>query len=407
MKWTSSAISFAALSGVFTAPPTFSQSFDYESDQPSSVETRLELDLSLLAFSGDEANLLGDLDLNFFYEDITETGRRYGFVLGGRAERDTGRRGWGGEAGQCPNAQADCPPIALRGYVSGLQAQSPAVDDDSVRTAIMDAYVFIHNGWGEWRLGYGDGAARLDEVGGPFAFRTIRADGGRLDPTGLNAARTENYASGQAPKIVFRSIALGQRSTIGTFRGAVSITPEARDCGVDFCAHGDGPGTVRSAKPKWIAEFGGLYEVERGEHEWAVSLGYAHSEDMTGANGFDRLVSYDLGVSWRRGSWLAGARWLRSNNAVAGDGSYEALSASIGYESGPWMTSFEWAGFSDDLVHADGATWQAGTSWLGEHWLLGLGLQHTVRQNAVLMPGGRTDEDTDSTSFFLEASWRY
>lgn len=369
---------------------------------------RLEIDLALLGLAGDDnGEVLADLDIRYFLENISDEGQRYGFVIAGRAERDSGRIGWGGQVGLCPSGLADCPQTPLRGYTSGLQAETAGERDNGVRSALTEAFFFLHTGWGEWRVGYGDGAARHDATGGPAAFRTVRADGGRLDPTGLNAARTQNYASGQAPKLLFRSIPLGQISTIGTFRASASITPEVRDCGVDYCAFGTGPGLVRSAKPSWIAEFGGLYEVQRGEQEWAVSIGWAQSLDEEGNPAFDRLSTYDAGLSWQRGNWLAGARWLRSDNAVAGDGDYEALSASMGYENGPWMTTLEWASFSDNLVHADGETWQVGTSWLGERWLLGAGIQHGHRQDPSLTPPGRRGEDTESTVFFAEASWRY
>lgn len=408
MNWTISAISFAAVSSLFTAPPTFSQDTHSYNSSGSAAETLFEIDIAGLAFAIEgEAELLADLDARFRYENITDNGRRYGFVLAGRAERDSDRIAFGGNAGFCPAGQADCPDQPSRGYTSGLQAQAPAERDSGVRAAVTEAFLFLHSGWGEWRIGYGDGAARLDEVGGPSAFRTIRADGGRLDPTGVNHARTENYASGQAPKLVFRSIALGQRSTIGSFRASASITPEVGDCGVDFCAFGDGPGPVRSPEPDWVVELGGLYEVDRGAQEWAFSIGWARSENESPIAGFDRLESLDLGVSWRRGNWLAGSRWLTSNNAINGDAGYQAYSASVGYESGPWMTSLEWAAFSDDLVHADGHTWQVGTSWLGDSWLLGVGLQQVEREVAQYLAGSRSSEATDSTVVFLEASWRH
>lgn len=410
MKWTISAIAFGALSGLLTTPPTFSQDFDGSTGfAGSTAETEFALDLTLIGFASDDAgdDLLFDIDLSYTYEDITDAGRRYGFRVAARAERDTGRIAWGGQAGDCPAGLADCPAFELRGYTSGLYAAEPGEADSDPRAAIQDAYFYTHSGWGEWRIGYGAGAPDLDAVGGPAAFRAMAADGGRVDPTGLAGARTRNLTSGYAPKISFRSIMLGQLSTIGTIRASASFTPEMSGCGVDVCLHGDGPGGLRSARPANIIELGGVYEWRRGVHDIAVSLGLSRSEESSDYNGLEGVRASDVGVSWRAGNWQAGARWLRANNGVEADGSYEALSASAGYESGAWMTTLEWAGYSDDLVHADGETWQLGTSWLGEHWLLGAGVQTSSREETRLTGLVRRAESIESTVIFVEASWRY
>lgn len=276
-----------------------------------------------------------------------------------------------------------------------------------MRTAVHDAHLFVSSGWGEWRIGYGTGAAALDVAAGPAAFRTLGADGGELDPTGLNGARTLNLTSAYAPKLTFRSIALGQTRSIGMVRLSASFTPSVEDCGVDTCSHGTGPGGVRAAEPVNIVELGGLYELRRGEHEIGISFGWAQSDDDSGVAALEGVETSDFGLSWRNGAWLAGTRWLRSNNGIAGSGDYEALSASLGYEAGLWMTTIEWAGYSDDLVHSDGETWQIGTSRLGDHWLIGAGIAMSEREDARLTALGRRGETTDSTVIFLEASWRY
>jgi len=394
----------AATSGLLATPPTFSQTTDF-----SETEVRFDLDVTgVLASSSDESGtVLFDLDARLELERITDSGRLYGLVLGGRVERDRGRVAWGGLSGACPSGSADCPPAPLRGYTSGLYAEGAAETDDAVRVALQAGYVFVHSGWGEWRLGYGAGAAAIDAVGGPTAFRTSAADDGRLDISGLNTARTRNRVSGFAPKLVFRSIALGQSRSVGSVRASVSFTPRAGACGVDYCDYGEGPAGILVAQPENIVEIGGRYEIRRGEHTLEVSLGTARGEDGSGLAWFDGVETYDLGARWDMGAWRAGARWLHSNNAVSGAGDYEALSASIGYESGPWMTTLEWAGFSDDLVHTDGRTWQVGTSWLGDHWLIGGGVQYAEREEPVLTGLGRRPDMRDSTGFFLEASWRY
>lgn len=391
---------------MLTAPPTFSQD-----NSGFDAETRWQFDAGAVVVLGedDRAELLADAEVRLDWEAITSEGRRWGFALAGRAERDPARAGWGGRAGLCPPGQADCAGDgsgnALRGVTSGLQA---AVDErfDDVRGALMQAYGFAHFGYGEVRIGYGDGAARLDAVTPPTSFRLSRADNGRVDLTGLSSSRTFNYASGQAPKLVFRSISLGQTRTIGSFRGSLSYTPTADGCGVDFCDYQDGPAGVLAPQIEHVIELGGLYEIQRGETELAFSVGYASGSTETDLVALVDLEVVDAGVRFDRDGWSGGVRWLSSNNATGGD--YEALAASLAREQGDWLYALEWAGFSDNTAHADGQTVQVGASkLLGDHWLAGFGLQYGEREEAVLAPVGRRAESISSTTIFIELGWRY
>ena len=73
---------------MLTAPPTFSQ------DNPGfDAETRWQFDAGAVVAFGedDEAEFLADAEARLDWEAITSEGRRWGFVLAGRAERDTSR----------------------------------------------------------------------------------------------------------------------------------------------------------------------------------------------------------------------------------------------------------------------------------------------------------------------------
>ncbi|WP_412545054.1 hypothetical protein [Maricaulis sp. MIT060901] len=389
---------------MLTAPPTFSQ------DTPS-AQSSLQIDagLTIALNDGEKSDVFADLEARFEWENITQEGRRYGFVLAGRAERDPGRAGWGGAAGNCPDGIADCAGDGagdvLRGVTSGFYAAHSG-QSDPLRGALTHAFGYVHMGYGEVRLGYGDGAARLDAVAPPTAFRLSRADNGRVDITGLSGSRTYNYASGQAPKLVLRSIALGQARSIGSFRGSLSYTPEANGCGVDYCDHAPGASGVLSADIENIVEAGLFYELHRGETELSFSLGYASGQSNSAVPVFEDLDVTNAGVRVQRGAWSGGVRWLSSNNATGGD--YEALSASIARESGDWLYTLEWSNFGDNTVHADGRSIQIGGSKLiGDHWLAGAGLQYAERREAMISPLGRRHIEQDSTTFFLELGWRY
>ncbi len=394
---------------MLSAPPTFSQ-------DSSNAETSLQIDAGLVFAlnEADHADVLADLEARFEWETITRQGRRYGFVLAGRAERDPNRIAWGGSAGACPDGVADCAGDGsgnvLRGATSGLYA-APTGTADLLRGELIQAFGYVHMGYGEIRLGYGDGAARLDAVAPPTAFRLSRAETGRVDLSELSASRSYNYASGQAPKIILRSISLGQARSIGSFRGSLSFTPEAGGCGVDYCDHASGTNGVLAAEIDNVIEAGAFYELHRGETELSFSFGYASGGYTPGQSApaptiFRDLEVWDAGIHVQRGAWSGGARWLSSNNATGGD--YEVLSASVARESGDWLYAVEWSKFGDNTVHADGQTIQVGGSKLvGDHWLAGIGLQHSERQDAVTTPLGRRAVEHDSTTIFLEIGWRY
>lgn len=420
MKRTFSAILFAALSGLLAGPPAFSQSAQSQStfDALDADLPELRIDLGAVWLAGSDAapsnGFLYDIDAELVIETFTDAGRRWGIVLGGRVEHDTGRRGWGGPVGDCPPGTADCAQVMVDGTVRAVRAGSSgfqsAVSEpgDGTRIAVQSGYGFLDIGWGELRAGYGAGAADLDPERGPTAFRLSRADGGRVDLTGLSGARTRNLSSGSAPKIVFRSIAIGQSSSVGSVRIASSFTPRVRDCGVDHCAWGAGPAGLVSPVFDNVWEMGVRYEILRGENEFAFSLGLSEGAETSGVSGFAGLSTQDAGFRWTRGPVSAGARWLLSNNGLAADGAYQAWSVSAAYEQGAWLTALELARFSDDLVHVDGQTLQLSASRLiGERWVFGGGIQSASRDEPVITPSGRRQNRLSGIAIFAELGWQF
>lgn len=415
MKRTSSAILVAALSGILAGPPALSQTTigATDGDQPE-----LRIDVGAVWLSGSDAaassEILYDIDAELEFESFTDSGRRWGFVLGARIERDSGRRAWGGRVGDCPAGLGDCASTLVDGSVrpvrstaSGFQSAVPGYGDGT-RIALQSGYGFLDIGWGEVRAGYGPGAADLDAARGPSAFRLSRADSGRVDLTGLSGARTRNLSSGNAFKLVYRSIAIGQSSSVGSLRIASSFTPRIRDCGVDHCAWQAGPAGSVSPVFDNVWEFGARYEILRGENEFAFSLGLSEGAEASGISGFTGLSTQDAGFHWSRGSFSAGARWLQSNNGIGSDGGYEAWSVSVAMEQGSWLTALELAQFSDDLVHVDGRTVQLSASRLiGERWVLGGGIQAARREEPVVTLSGREQIELTATAIFVELGWQF
>ena len=416
MMRTKRTIFFVALSGALTGPSAFAQGYSAHLDDYTSLAFQLDAG-SVIVAGNDRAiddNLLFDVQAQLEIERLSDDGRRWGFVVSGRIEHDSGRKSWGGRVGDCPAGTGDCSTWydgvsnrPLRSPVSGLHSAGPGFDDGT-RAAFESGYVFMGSGWGEFRLGYGAGAANLNSVSVPSAFRLSRADGGRVDPTGIMGARTRNLTSGYSPKVVFHSIRMGQASTIGSIRFSTSFTPEVRDCGVDFCVQEYGAEGLLSPVANDVWEFGARYEVQRGEHEFDFSIGVSSSTDATDRLGFEGVKTYDLGLVWSKGDWSAGARLLRSNNGISFDNSYEAWSTSIAREVGLWMVSLEYANFSDNLIHVDGETFQASASRLvGDNWVLGVGIQQSKRDEPMITNAGRSQIRADSTSIFVEMGWQF
>ena len=426
MRRTTSAIFFAALSGTLAGPPAFPQSPVIPDNSVSSASDPFDLgaeysldwraDLGLVLLAGDTPTArpawLGDIELGVEFEGFTQGGRRWGWVLAGHAERDQHISSHGGRTGACPAGRGDCATLAST-TSTPIAGDSEFFSDGAeggsrVRGMISEAYLFADTGWGELRLGYGPGAARLDPVGGPATARLVRADGGHLVAAAPGAIRTESHASGHDPKLVFRSIALGQESSVGTLRASVSFTPEVSQCGVDTCPRRTGPGGQTGSISEAVSELALTYQIRRGDHEWAASLATSQAGGVQGPAGFDPVNSVDAGLAWRWQAWRAGGRWRRSNNGVAGTGALEAWSVSAGWEQGDWLSTLEYAAMSDDFIHQDTGIWQAATSRLvGDHGLVAFGLQSAEAASPVLTSAGRRQVETDDVTAFVELGWRY
>jgi len=414
---TISAISIAAMFAGLAGPPATAQANEpWALDDTTEIQIKFDLGSVFVAGSDRlvDENILADVQAGFELESYTEQNLRWGAVVQLRAERDSGRRAWGGRSGDCPPGFGDCPTVfdgisnrPVRAAVSGFHAAGAALNDDW-RLAAQSAYLFVDTGWGDLRVGYGSGAADMDPEKGPTAFRLARADGGRVDLTGLSGARTRNLTSGFSPKLSFRSIELGQVSSVGVGRFSVSYTPEVRDCGVDFCAQEYGPEGLLSPRASGVWELGARYAVNQGDHEFALSLGVSRSSDATGRAGFDGVNTEDVGLSWRNGNFSAGLRGLASNNGVNGQLGYQAWSGSIGYEAGPWLSVLEYAAFSDDLIHTDGDTLQISTSrFVGDDWIVGFGVQQSRRDEPGTTSLGRVRIEREATALFAELGWQF
>ena len=384
--------------------------------QSSSIDTfgpfRIEAgaDLSLAAGAGDtdpvSDGLLVDLDTFLDAEAITDSGLRWGARFRLRAQRDHGRSGFADRAGDCALATSACPvsgTILLRSLATGRYVSAPRPDEDG-RVALESAHVFVRGGWGEVRAGLGPGAASVEALPGVSAMRTLRLDGGALDPGGHAAIRTANTASGFSPRLLVQS----QR--IVGLRVTASFAPDADACGVDTCNAAREavvlPGTTLTALSSSRLENAAELAVSF-DHTFArktrieAALSVLHADPADPAHAGDH-TAWQVGVRVERDSMLFGLSLLDA-------GDYAAMSAGAALDRGQWRFGVE-AGLSDDsLIHESQRAVQfAASRLIGDHALVGFAIRHEDTRFSRLDASGQRRVDTrDGVSVLLEAGLRY
>lgn len=350
--------------------------------------------------------VLADVSLGLEAEHITQDGWRLGAVASLRAQHDSARRGFARQAGDCPPALADCPSThgrGLSGALTGLHAVG-GLDADTGRGEVEAAYLFVRAPRFELRLGRGPGAAAIEAEPLPGAFRLMRADAGLVDPEGFALASTANTLSTNSAKIVVQS-----RRLLG-FRASASYTPQAQSCGVDVCRPETGAAGPVFAEVENVLE-GALsfdHRFRSSGQRWTASLA-ASAGEAGGpfAAGFEDPWAASARVIWSRGALSAGLGALVSNDGVE-DGDYRALSASLAWERGPWLTALEWAGADSDLVHAQGWTLQLGSSRLFENGAVaGVGLRHGEETVPAVHGVQRASDTRSASTLFVEAGLRF
>jgi hypothetical protein len=348
----------------------------------------------------------GDIHLRASAERIAPGGTRYGVRLGGRIQRDSGRRGIAQRVGDCPAGGDGCASVAglaAVGTVTGLHA-APGIGPAGPRAGVETAELYALHGWGELRAGLGEGAARLEADPLPGAFRLARADAGLVDPTGLAFGSTANTLSGHALKLTARS-----RRIVG-FRAALSYTPDADACGVEACRLRPDPDALASAGARHVIEAGLSFN-----HRFRTS-GQRWTASVTGARGeasgpfaasFQDPWAISARAAWQNGGLTLGAGALTSNDGLAG-GRYEALSASASYEFGDWLAAGELSRARSGHFGARGTVAQAGLSRvLANGALIGVGIQRAERRQRAGegLPGA--GQTLDGTHVFAEAGLRF
>lgn len=308
----------------------------------------------------------GAVTVRWSADAVRPSGLRWGVDLGGEAIAGDGRRALArpleGACPACPQGPGGRP---LAGLLTGLSgaAYSPSAG----RAALDEASVWVQGGWARLRAGLAPGAAAMERPGLTGALRTVRADGGLFDPTGLSLTDTGLSLAGPAP-----GVSVQTRRIIG-LRASASFTPDADWRSVRRPWPG-GPDAVR-APLRDVWSLGASFDRRSPVSgvRWRAHAGWeAGRAGGPAAAAFRDPWAVSARVVRQSGDVTLGAAWLKSNDGLAG-ADYEAYSASAAYERGDWLFSLEAGAGSAGLARREGRMVQAGASRLvGERAVIGL-----------------------------------
>jgi hypothetical protein len=338
-------------------------------DLPGGLEAEAEADIDLVlapASGVARTGPYGALAFRWNADAVRPSGLRWGLDLAGEALAGDGRRGLARPLADC----AVCPQApggrALAGLVTGLSGPGGGAPADG-QAGLSRAAAWIQTGWVRAAAGIVPGAAQAERAGLPGALRTLSADGGLIDPTGLALVDTSLDITGPAPGLLLQS-----RRLIG-LRASASYTPAAgwRSVGQ---ARPAGPGVIR-AEVRDIWALG--VSFDRRSPQTGVRWRASAAGEAGRAAGPQAALMRDpwtmsARVARSAGDVSVGVAWLKTNDGLP-DAAYEAFSASASLERGDWLFSLEAGSVRAGLARRDGRTAQLAASRLvGAHGVIGL-----------------------------------
>jgi len=347
-------------------------------------------------------DFIGDAEVEVEVSAITDGGLEYGVNLGGRAQYDPHRRGFGGRLADCPPTVAGC--TGLRGHTSGFYAVGEDIAKD-FQVQLESAHLFLRSAYGDVTLGRDDGAAYLFSLGAPTLL-AVGASNSPVDYTGYDSVKTINDASGFASKVTYTSPRLlGDQIGVGVQLG-VSYTPKADVCGVDYCVDRDVTGLVR---PEIEDVFEAGLALDRTfDNGLSVegTVTYANGSEKSGLAGLDDLQSYGAGLEFGYGDWTVGGSWLKSNNGLL-DGDYTAYDAGVTWKPNALGFTLGYGHAEDENVGLTSDQVLFGATYEFEKFTLGTGVQYIDRDIQGVTGGVLTPLDQKATSVFIQGGFKF
>ncbi len=365
-------------------------------DLPGGLQAKVEADIDLVLASHSAAaqsGPYGAVSLRWSADAVRASGLRWGLDVAGEALTGDGRRGLARHLSGCPACPQAPDGRALAGLVTGLSGDTGGAPA-SGQAGLSEASLWVQTGFVRLRAGVSEGAAGQERPDMPGTLRTLRADGGLIDPTGLALTDTGLSLAGPAP-----GVSIQTRRLIG-LRATASYTPDADWRSVGR-ARAAGPDRV-TAEVRDVWALGASFDRRSPQTgvRWRAYAG-AETGRVTGPDA--ALMRDPWTVSARlsraRGDVSLGLAWLKTNDGLPG-ADYEALSASAAAERGDWLLSAEAGTARVGLAGREGRTFQLSASRLvGDHAVIGLaaglgeetgaGLQDRRRARLALEAGLR------------------
>ena len=342
-------------------------------------------------------DFIGDGEIEFEVSAITQGGLEYGVNLGGRAQYDPYRRGFGGRLPESAGT-------GLRGHTSGFYAGGEDIAVDA-QAAVESAHIFLRSAYGDVTIGRDDGAAYLFSLGAPTLL-AVGASNSAVDYTGYDSVKTINDASGFAEKVTYTSPRLlGDQIGVGVQLG-VSYALDGDVCGVDYCNGKNIDGTLQPEIEDIVEA--GLALDRTFDNGLSVELTgtYARGSEKSGAAGMDDLQSYGAGLEFAYDKWTLGGSFLQSNNGLL-DGDYTAYDAGVTWQPGLLGFTLGYGHAKDDNVglKSDQATF--GVTYDFDKFTLGTGVQYVDRSVDGLIGGVPTTLDQKATSVFVQGGFKF
>ena len=381
-------------SGGLVAAPTaaWGQDASWRPSFLTQTEVEFEADLDLLigvgASQAPRDVPYADMRLQGSSETLTDQGWRYGVEGQVRLTTGDGRRGLArpGLTGPVRNG------LPVTGLLTGLSAD-PGLAASSSRLFVDKAQIYLQTRLVKLRAGPGETAA-VQEASRPLhAFRLTRAQGGVIDPTGLNLADTSlTLAEGAAGLSV-------QSQRIVGLRLSASFAPDADPCAQQ--CHPAGAQVLRADLGSvWSLAASFDRRIPTSGVRWSASLGYetARADDLMGLSFDDPwLVRADL--VREAGDLTVNLSGLTGSDGYLG-ADYDSLGLNIAYEQGDWVYGLELGYGQSDLVQTRTRSVQLGASRLvGARGVLGLAILH-VEEN-------RPGADQDALQLLVETGLRF
>ncbi|MCH8488874.1 MAG: porin [Oceanicaulis sp.] len=338
-------------------------------DLPGGLQAKAEADIDLVLApdpAAAQSGPYGAVALRWSADAVRASGLRWGLDVAGEALTGDGRRGLARALPDCPAGPRAPDGRARAGLVSGLSGPTGGAPA-SGQAGLSQASLWVQTGFVRLRAGIAEGAAGQERPDLPGALRTLRADGGLIDPTGLALADTGLSLAGPAPGLSIQS-----RRLIG-LRATASYTPGAGWRSV---------GRARAAGPD-------LAQIDVRD-VWALAASFDRRSPQSGVRwrayaGAETARAAGPDAALMRDPWVVSARiarssgdvslglaWLKTNDGLPG-ADYEAVSASAALERGDWLFSAEASAARAGLARRDGRTLQRAASRLvGDHAVIGL-----------------------------------